>query len=71
MRTYYTAEVGSPCGGRPIVVESSHLAGLDAAIDRAFGMACDSSGRELGALGPGPDDPLDMFAPVGPDAFSF
>lgn len=71
MRTYYTAEVGSPCGGRTIFVQSPAPDGLDAAIDRAFGIACDSAGRELGALGPGPDDPLDLFAPVGLDAFSY
>ena len=52
MRTFYVAEVASPCGGRPMAVESSYLAGLEAALDRAFGVDCDEVGRELGAIGP-------------------
>jgi hypothetical protein len=51
MSTLFVAEVVSPCGGRTLTVESDYLAGLEAAIDRAFGIACDEDGRELGALG--------------------
>ena len=53
MRTFYRAEVASPCGGRPVVVESPWLDKLDAAIDLALGVACDNAGREMGALGTG------------------
>ncbi|GEM_PF-5457160 len=50
MITTYFAEVSSPWGGCPVVVQSSWLNGLEAAIDRAFGIVCDDQGRELGLL---------------------
>lgn len=43
--------MASPCGGRTVRAKSDYLAGLEAAIDRAYGIACDEAGRELGALG--------------------
>lgn len=49
MRTY-VAEVTSPCGGQTVRVEQPYLADLDAAIDRAFGIACDERGYEIGAI---------------------
>jgi len=51
MSTLFVAEVASPCGGRTVTAKSDYLAGLEAAIDRAFGIACDEAGREVGALG--------------------
>jgi len=45
-----SAEVICPSSGRPITVNAA-MHDLDAAIDRAFGIATAPDGREIGAIG--------------------
>jgi hypothetical protein len=66
----YIAEVSPPFGGRPVVVERSYLAELDAAIDMALGVACDNRGRELGAIGPVPSLSWGQPAPASRQVYA-
>ena len=70
MRARYIAEVSQPFGGRPVVVERSYLAELDAAIDMALGVACNSQGRELGAIGPVSSSSWGQRAPASRQAYA-